>query len=274
MPYVTYFIGRVVVVKYGGSTMGSSDTTVEDVLTLHRLGIKPVLVHGGGASITEWLGRLGQEARFVHGLRVTDEATLEVVAMVLAGSANKELVSQLAALGGRAIGLSGVDAGLIQARIKDPDLGLVGEVARVETSLIDQLLQSGYIPVIAPLGVAADGQILNINADTAAAEIAVALGAEKLIFLTDVGGIVDADGQLIPQLSRQEVEELISGGVISGGMIPKVQACLRALDGVRRTHIIDGRVPHALIRELFTDRGVGSMITTPGSEAERLPGKR
>lgn len=271
MPYVTYFVGKTIVIKLGGSAFGQHDTAIEDIATLHHLGIKPVLVHGGGNSINDWLSKVGRKAKFVHGLRVTDKTTLEVVTMVLAGKVNKELVAQLVSLGAPAIGLSGLDGSLIEARVKDPELGFVGETSRINRDLLVHVQEMGYIPVIATLGLSADGQPLNINADTAAADIAVALEAEKLIFLTDVVGVIDHNGKLIPYLSREETEELIANGVVSGGMIPKVQACVRALDGVNKGHIIDGRVPHALIRELFTDTGVGTMITRKSGEDQSRP---
>lgn len=264
MPYVTYFVGKTVVIKLGGSAYGQHDTALEDITTLYRLGIKPVLVHGGGNSINDWLRKVGKKAKFVHGLRVTDKATLEVVTMVLAGKVNKELVAQLASLGVPAIGLSGLDGSLIEARVKNPELGFVGEATSINTDLLARIQEMGYIPVIASLGLSAEGQALNINADTVAADISVALRAEKLVFLTDVTGVIDQNGKLIAHLSREEAGELIASGVVSGGMIPKVQACIRGLDTVNKAHIIDGRVPHALIRELFTDTGVGTMITRKG----------
>lgn len=261
LPYVSGLAGETVVVKIGGSTLGSGDTTLADAVTLKNLNIDVVVVHGGGAAITDWLRRIDKQAVFVDGLRVTDPETMSVVTMTLAGQVNKELVAQVQALGGRAVGLSGVDGGLLRGQARDPRLGQVGEVTDVDVSLVRQVSAAGYIPIIAPIALGESGQHLNLNADTAAAEIAVALGAKKLIFLTDVPGIKGADGQLLTELRDTEARELIARGVISGGMIPKAAACIRALDGAERAHIIDGRQSHALIRELFTNLGVGTMIT-------------
>ncbi|MHB1417502.1 MAG: acetylglutamate kinase [Chloroflexota bacterium] len=261
LPYIKTFAGKPVVIKLGGSAFDGRDTTLQDILTLKSLGVKPVLVHGGGKDISSLLKRLGIEPTFVGGLRVTDEQTLDAVVMVLAGKVNKELVGALQTLGAPAIGLSGPDGGLLEGRIKDPALGLVGEVTRVNLGVLRLIMDAGYVPVVAPLALAKDGRCLNVNGDTAAGEIAATVGAAKIIFLTDVQGIRNADGATITQLTRQGVHELIETGVVSGGMIPKVLACVRALEGAERAHIIDGRVPHALIRELYTDRGVGTMIT-------------
>lgn len=266
LPYVAQYAGKTVVVKIGGSTLGSHDTTLEDVITLQRLRVEVVLVHGGGSAISQWLRRVGKEPVFVNGLRVTDEETMELVLMTLAGKVNKDLVAEIQGHGGRAVGLSGLDGGLIRGVRKNEALGCVGEVTEVDLAPLRALTQAGFVPVIAPIAIGSrgDGQgceALNLNADTAAAEIAVALRAEKLIFLTDVPGIKGAEGELIPEMTAARARELIQKGVISGGMIPKAEACLRALDGVPKSHIVDGRVPHALIREMFTDRGVGTMIT-------------
>ena len=261
LPYVSRYIGKTIVVKLGGSALGSHDTTIEDVVICQRLGIRIVLVHGGGTAISGWLKRLGKEARFINGLRVTDDETMDLVTMTLAGQVNKQLVSEIQRNGGRAIGICGMDGGLIRARLLDPRLGRVGEVEQVNLDPLRALVSAGYIPVVAPIALGPDGLALNLNADTAAAALAAAMGAEKAIFLTDVPGVLDADGRLISELTARETQRLIAEKVISGGMIPKVEAALRALDGVRRSHIIDGRVAHALIAELFTDRGVGTMIT-------------
>jgi acetylglutamate kinase len=261
LPYINYFAGKTIVIKIGGSTLGSGDTTLQDIVWLKSLGIEPVIVHGGGNAITDWLSRIGKEARFVRGLRVTDEETMEVVRMTLAGKVNTDLVATINSLGGRAIGITGLDGHLLQARRQGDDLGLVGKVTKVDLGVLQTLIAAGYIVVIAPIGCGTGCEALNLNADTAAGEIAAALHAEKLILLSDVPGILDAQGQVISRVSMDEARALIKSGVVSKGMIPKVEACIRALDGVRRTHIIDGRVPHALIRELFTDRGVGTMIT-------------
>jgi len=260
IPYIGDLVGKTIVVKLGGSALGSHDTTLEDVVTLSRLSITPVVVHGGGNAISAWLNRIGKQAEFVNGLRVTDAETLEVATMVLAGKVNKDLVAGIMRCGGKAAGVSGLDAGLLRARQKNKELGLVGEITAVDLGLLRCLVSSGYVPVIAPIGVDESGQALNINADTAAAEIAIALQAEKLIFLTDVQGILDADKQLIPELSADRARALIAAGIIKGGMVPKAEACLRALAAVKRTHIIDGRAPHALLRELLTTSGVGTMI--------------
>jgi len=261
LPYIHYFAGKTIVIKIGGSTLGSSDTTLQDIVWLKGLGIEPVIVHGGGNAINDWLARIGKEPRFVRGLRVTDEETMEVVRMTLAGKVNTELVAALNSLGGKAVGITGLDGRLLQCQRQSEELGLVGKVVKVNLEVLQTLMAAGYIVVIAPIGWGPQGEALNLNADTAAGEIAAALQAEKLLLLTDVPGILNGDGALISHISMDQARELIESGVVSKGMIPKVEACLRALDGVRRAHIIDGRVPHALIRELFTNRGVGTMIT-------------
>lgn len=261
LPYVSRFIGKTIVVKLGGSALGSLDTTIEDVAICHRLGIRIILVHGGGSSISQWLKRLGKEPHFVNGLRVTDDETMDLVVMTLAGQVNKQLVAEVQRQGTKAIGICGLDGALLRARQRDPALGRVGEIHTVNLEPLITLCNAGYIPVVAPIALGENGQALNINADTAAAELAAALGATKAIFLTDVPGVLDADKNLISELSALEAKDLIAQKVIFGGMIPKVEACLRALNGVERSHIVDGRVAHALITELFTDRGVGTMIT-------------
>ncbi len=261
LPYVSRYIGKTIVVKLGGSALGNHDTTLEDVVICQRLGIRVVLVHGGGTAISGWLKRIGKQPQFVRGLRVTDDETMDLVIMTLAGQVNKQLVSEIQRHGGRAVGICGIDGAMLRARQLDPDLGRVGEVQAVDLEPLAALTSSGYIPVVAPIALGEDGRALNLNADTAAAELAAALRAEKAIFLTDVPGVLDADGRLISELSEGQTKALIAEKVISGGMIPKVEACLRALAGVKRSHIIDGRVAHALIGELFTDRGVGTMIT-------------
>jgi acetylglutamate kinase len=219
-----------------------------------------VLVHGGGPYINEWLTKLNIPTRFENGLRVTDATTLEVVRMVLLGQVNQSLVLMASQLGGRAIGLSGTDGNMIRARIADERLGFVGEVEAVDPSPVQALIEQGFIPVVAPLGQGENGQCLNINADLVAAHLAGALSAEKLIFLSNVVGICRADGSLISELSEEEARRLIDEGVIRGGMIPKVSACLDALFAVPRVHVVDGREPHVLLRELFTDQGAGTMI--------------
>lgn len=260
LPFVSRLAGRTIVVKIGGSTLDSEDTTLQDAVTLKNLQVDIVIVHGGGAAITNWLTRIEKQAVFVDGLRVTDRETMDVVTMTLAGKVNKDLVGQIQALGGRAIGLSGVDGAILRGQVKDQRLGQVGEVTAVDARVVRQLAAAGYIPVIAPIALGPDGQHLNLNADTAAAELAVALGAHKMIFLTDVPGIKGADGALIPEMSEHAARELIASGVITGGMIPKAAACIRALDGAEQAHIVDGRESHALIRELFTTLGVGTMV--------------
>ena len=256
---------RVIVVKIGGAVSGSSDTTVEDIVYLQRQGRRLVVVHGGGKLITEWLGKHGVTTQFVRGERVTDEATLEVATAVLAGLVNKELVAEINNLGGQAAGISGVDGALIQSKVKDKELGNVGEVVKVNTALLETLLENGYVPVIAPVGLhafdkAEDApQVLNINGDLFACEIAAAMGAEKLIFLTDVTGVCDQSGKLLPKLSSGEAEALLASGVASGGMIPKIKACLRALTTTGTAHIIDGRQSHALRREV-EGKGGGTTI--------------
>ncbi len=252
-------------VKIGGATFGSHDTTIEDIVSLQQQGKLLVVVHGGGRLVTEWLSKQGISTRFVHGERVTDKATLEMVTAVLAGLANKEIVAAINSLGGRAIGISGVDGGLIQGRIKDTELGYVGAVVKVNTGPLEAILQAGYVPVISPLLLHSFDrpddapQILNINGDPVAGEIATAIGAERLIFLTDVVGVCDQSGKLLPRLSSSEAEALMVSGVASEGMIPKIKACLGALASTSATCIIDGRQPHALLREV-EGKGGGTTI--------------
>jgi len=249
-------LDKVIVVKLGGATLGSHDTTIEDIVELQQQGKSLVVVHGGAKVITEWLSRQGIPTRFVQGERVTDEATLEVVTAVLAGLVNKEIVAAINGLGGQAVGMSGVDGALIQGKIKDAELGYVGTVVKVNPAPLKILLESGYIPVVAPVSLHSFDkpdkapQLLNINGDTVAGEIAAAIGAERLIFLTDVAGIYDHSGSLLPQLSPGEAEALMASGVASEGMMPKIKACLRALSTTSTTRIIDGRQPHALLKEI------------------------
>lgn len=244
---------KPLVVKIGGSTLGAHDTTLEDLVSLQKQGRPVVVVHGGGALITEWLKRQGVESTFVRGRRVTDEASLQVVTAVLCGLVNKDLVAALNRLGGRAVGLSGADGNLIEARIADPELGLVGEVVRVNPEPLGALLGAGYLPVVAPVGVhcqdgsAQAGSLLNINADTVAGDMAAALGAAELIFLTDVPGVLDGAGNPLPRLSPEEARDLLATGVASGGMVPKIEACLKALEGAPSSLIVDGRDSHALL---------------------------
>jgi acetylglutamate kinase len=263
-PYIEALRGRTLVIKLGGSALENQRDALEDIVWLRGLGARPVLVHGGGPEINEWLGRLGIQPNFVRGLRVTDAATLEVVRMVLAGKVNGELVRLIGELGGRAVGLTGVDGGLLRARRIDPELGFVGAVVGVEPGPVDALGAAGYIPVIAPLGLGEDGAVLNINGDDAAADLARGLGAAKLLYLSDVAGILDRDGRLLSVLSDRQVRALIADGTIGGGMIPKAEACLRALETTGRVHIVNGHEPHVLIRELLTHEGAGTMIERAG----------
>jgi acetylglutamate kinase len=259
-PYIEALRGQTVVIKLGGSTLDDGEHALEDIIWLRGLGARPVLVHGGGPHISEWLQRLGLPATFVRGLRVTDAATLDIVRMVLVGQVNGDLVRAVARLGGRAVGLSGIDGPILRADALAPELGFVGVVSAVNPEPVDALSAAGYIPIIAPLGLGADGAVFNINADDAAADLARGLSAAKLLYLSDVPGIYDASGQLLSTLTSAATRALIADGTIAGGMIPKAEACLRALQSVRRVHIVDGREPHVLVRELFTDAGAGTMI--------------
>jgi acetylglutamate kinase len=260
LPYIDFLKEKTLVIKLGGSTLEHQRIVLQDIIWLQALGARPVLVHGGGPYINEWLNKLNIPTRFENGLRVTDASTLEVVRMVLMGQVNSGLVLIASQMGGKAIGLSGIDGNMIRARITDENLGFVGEIESVDSGLVQTLMDQGYIPIIAPLGQSESGSCLNINADLVAAHLAGALNAEKLIFLSNVTGICRADGSLISELTETEALQLIEEGVISGGMIPKVTACLNALFAVPRVHIVDGREPHVLLRELFTDQGAGTMI--------------
>jgi acetylglutamate kinase len=260
LPYIDFLKGKTLVIKLGGSTLEHQRHILQDIIWLHTLGAYPVLVHGGGPYINEWLEKLHLPARFENGLRVTDAQTLEVVRMVLLGQVNQGLVLMAAQMGGRAIGVSGTDGNMVRARIADERLGFVGEVEAVDATMVQTLSEDGYIPIVAPLGQGPHGTCLNINADLVASHLAGALQAEKLIFLSNVSGICRQDGSLISELDEREAQQLIAEGVISGGMIPKVTACLEALRSVPRVHIVDGREAHVLLRELFTDQGVGTMI--------------
>jgi acetylglutamate kinase len=261
-----------VVIKYGGAAMENSrlrESTAEDIVLMKYVGMNPVVVHGGGPEINRTLQRLGVEAKFHNGLRITDEETVKVVEMVLAGALNKEIVTLVSRAGGNPIGICGKDGNLLHARklvAEDgADLGFVGEVTAVHFKIITVLCEAGLIPIIAPIATDPQGNTWNVNADTAAGEIAAAIQAEKLVFLTDTPGILrdpKDKASLIHQLNYLEIEDLIEQGVIAGGMIPKVEACLKALDyGVAKTHIIDGRVPHSLLLEIFTDQGMGTLVT-------------
>jgi acetylglutamate kinase len=268
LPYIQKFAGRTIVVKYGGAAMKEADLrqkVIRDVVFMTSVGIRPVLVHGGGPEINVWLSKLNIEPQFIDGLRVTDAATMEVVEMVLVGRVNKQIVELINLEGGSAVGLCGKDGNLIRARPQGNEaIGFVGEVAGIDTTLLHTLIKAGHIPVISSVACDEAGQAYNINADTVAGEIAAALGAEKLILLTDIPGILEnrSDPEsLIRIIDIQQARELIQKGVVNGGMIPKVQCCVRSLaQGVKAAHIIDGRVPHSLLLEIFSDGGVGSML--------------
>lgn len=267
LPYIQKYNGRIVVVKYGGNAMISDELcqqVMEDIVLLTLVGVKVVLVHGGGPELTEAMEKFGKTPEFVDGLRVTDRETAEIALMVLAGKINKTLVNLLQVKGGRAMGISGLDGRLIQARQKDPRLGYVGEITAVDPRPILDLLEKGYIPVVSTLGCDGAGGAYNINGDTAAARIAGALGAERMIMMTDISGILenrDDPDSLIRELSLRQAEGLEKRGVISGGMIPKVRCCIDAIShGVKKVIILDGRVPHATIMEVLTDEGAGTMV--------------
>ncbi|HEV3233227.1 MAG TPA: acetylglutamate kinase [Candidatus Dormibacteraeota bacterium] len=268
LPYIRKFYGDTIVIKLGGSALEQEKINIlEDVVLLRYVGMNPVVVHGGGAEISAMQERFGLESKFVEGLRVTDEASMDVVKMVLTGKVNPDIVAALNGLGGQAVGMSGEDGPSILVKpmssVNGEDLGFVGEVAQVNAEPITALLERSYIPVIASIGLGYDGKSYNVNADTVAAELAVALGARKLIVLTDVEGVRDASGNLISEIVAHDVTDKIADGTVTGGMIPKVNACVRALAGVEKAHIIDGRVSHALLLELLTAEGIGTMIV-PG----------
>jgi acetylglutamate kinase len=283
LPYIQRFSGKTIVVKYGGNAM-TEDTLMEgfarDIVLMKLVGMNPVVVHGGGPQIGDLLKRIGKESEFVQGMRVTDSETMDVVEMVLGGLVNKEIVNLIHRHGGNSVGLTGKDGNLIVAKklkitkntpgIDAPeiiDIGHVGEVEKINTGVIDMLIQGDFIPVIAPVGVGADGHSYNINADLVAGKVAEALKAEKLMLLTNTPGLLDKQGQLLTGLSAKKVDELIADGTIYGGMLPKIQCALEAVqNGVHSAHIIDGRVEHAVMLEVFTDEGVGTLITA-GEEA-------
>ena len=258
LPYICEFVGKTLVIKVGGS-VGEEGTVLDDLVWVKRLGINPVIVHGGGPQISERLDRLGVQTHFVQGRRYTDEQTMEVVHEVLM-RINGQFVSYLDGHGIQAFGCNGLDGRMLRARLRDERLGLVGEVEAVDLRPIVSLVQQGYVVVIAPLAAGPESKPLNVNADTVAGEVARAVAAEKLVLFTDVPGVLDRDKRVIPELDRQQVEHMLEDGTISGGMIPKIQACLRALETVPRVHVLDGREPHALLRELFTREGVGTML--------------
>ena len=275
LPHIQKYYDKVIVIKYGGNAMISpelKEQVMEDIVLLSLVGVKVVLVHGGGPEITDMPKRVGKETVFHDGLRVTDKETVEVAQMVLAGKINKDLVRLLEGKGGRAIGLSGIDGGMLKAEMKNPALGFVGNVTGVDASPILDVLNAGYIPVISTLACDAEGSVYNVNADTAAAQIAGAMHAERLFMMTDIAGILrnkDDPSSLIPYLSVKEAGKLFESGVISGGMIPKVECCLEAIFlGVKKVVIIDGRVPHSILIETLTDEGAGTMVSE-GDENER-----
>lgn len=267
LPYIRKYTGKIVVIKYGGNAMTSEtlkQQVMEDIVLLRLVGVNVVLVHGGGPEINALMDRLGKKPEFVDGLRVTDQETIDVVQMVLAGKVNKSLVGLLETKGGRAIGLSGIDDALIQAKFKDERLGLVGEITKINPECVYDLLAKNYIPVISTIACGENGEIFNINGDTAAAYIAGALRAERLIMMTDIAGILrdpKDPATLIPEITVDEARELRASGVISGGMIPKAECCIKAItEGVKKVIIMDGRVPHSILIELLTDEGAGTMF--------------
>lgn len=272
LPYIQQISGKTIVIKYGGNAMINDElkqSVMEDITLLKYIGAQPIVVHGGGPDITAALKTYNVESRFINGLRYTDADTMAVAQMVLVGKTNKTIVSTLNAKGGKAIGLCGIDGGIIQCRKKttvvdgvEQELGFVGDVVKVDTHVLKLISDDQFIPVIAPIGTDENGQSYNINADTVASSVAAALGAEKLMFLTDIEGVKDPDNNIIYEMRRKTALDMIDKGIISGGMIPKVQGCLDAIEaGVNRVHIIDGRVPHCILLEIFTDTGIGTMIT-------------
>ena len=268
LPYIKKFNGKVIVIKYGGNAMINEQLkqqVMEDIALLWLIGVKVVLVHGGGPEINDIMGKLGKKAEFVDGLRVTDKETVDIVQMVLAGKVNKSLVTLLQMKGGHAVGLSGIDGGMIEAEIKDERLGYVGRITKIRPQPINDLLEKNYIPVISTVASDRQGNVYNINGDTAAAYIAGALHAERLLMMTDIAGILrdkDDPSSLIPEITIAEANKLYEEGVISGGMIPKVDCCIEAIrEGVKNVTILDGRVPHSILMELLTDEGAGTMVT-------------
>ena len=268
LPYIRRYNGKIVVIKYGGNAMVNEklkQQVMEDITLLWLIGVKVVLVHGGGPEISETMKKLGKESVFVGGLRVTDKETVDIVQMVLAGKVNKTLVNLIQTKGGHAVGLSGIDGGIIEASMKNEALGYVGEITKIRTKPITDLLEKGYIPVISTVASDRQGNVYNINGDTAAAHIAGALGAERLIMMTDIAGILqdkDDPSTLIPEITVEEAKKLYDSGVISGGMIPKVDCCIEAIGhGVKNVVIMDGRISHSILMELLTDEGAGTMVT-------------
>ncbi len=272
LPYIQRLAGKTVVIKYGGNAMINEqlkDSVMEDITLLKFIGLNPIVVHGGGPDISSALKTYGIESKFINGLRVTDEDTVKIAQMVLVGKTNKEIVAGINGKGGKAVGISGIDGALLECEKyytevdgEKADIGYVGDVVKVNRELLDLLTSDEYIPVVAPIGTDKNGQSYNINADTVASVIACALKAEKLMLLTDIDGVKDAEGNIIFEMGAQETRRLINEGVINGGMIPKVLGCVKAIGaGVQRVHIIDGRIPHSILLEIFTDTGIGTMIT-------------
>lgn len=280
LPYIQRFAGKVVVVKYGGNALaGASDDHAlalfaEDLVLMRAVGMRPVVVHGGGPQISDLMQRLGKQTEFRNGLRVTDAETVGIARMVLVGQVNPQLVSAINVHGPIAVGVSGEDARLISAEARDPELGFVGDVTAINPGILQGLIAESFIPVVATIGTDAAGQAYNINADTVAGEIAEALSAEKLVYLTDIEGLrrVVADpASLIRQTTPDELDQLMAEGIIAGGMIPKVESCVQAVrNGVQRAHILDGRIPHVLLLELFTDKGIGTMVRSSHPLQEAL----
>jgi acetylglutamate kinase len=270
LPYIRRFWDKIVVVKYGGNAISGHDDDLDrfaqDIVLMRSVGMRPVVVHGGGPQIGELMRRLGKEPEFRDGLRVTDAETLDIARMVLVGKVNREIVSAINVHAPLAVGLSGEDAGLITATARNPDLGFVGDVGGINTSILDRLLAQELIPVVATIGSDDKGQAYNINADTAAGALAEAVGAEKLVYLTDIEGLrrdVADPASLIPTVSVDDLAKLMADGALQGGMVPKVESCVRAVrSGVRQAHILDGRLPHALLLEIFTPEGIGTMVTS------------
>ena len=268
LPYIQKYHDKIIVVKYGGNAMVSAELkqqVMEDIVLLHLIGVKVVLVHGGGPEITETLNKIGKESQFVDGLRVTDKETADVVQMVLAGKINKSLVNLIQINGGKAIGISGLDGHMIEAEVKDERLGFVGRITKVDVTPVLDVLEKGYIPVVSTVGCDNEGNVYNINADTAAAYMAGAMKAKRLISMTDIAGVLkdkDDPNSIIKCINTEEAQELFRTGVISGGMIPKVECCIEAIQkGVEKVIIMDGRIPHSILIELLTDEGAGTMVT-------------
>ena len=271
LPYIQKFSGKTVVIKYGGNAMINEElknSVIEDIILLKFIGLNPIVVHGGGPDISKALSEKGVKSQFVNGLRVTDEETVKVAQEVLIGKTNKEIVALINKHGGRAVGISGIDASFIECEKQktivdgeEVDIGFVGKIKKVKRCVLDLLYKDQWIPVIAPIGTDSDGNSYNVNADTVAAAVAAAVQAEKLILLTDVEGIKDKNGEIVYEAMPQDIDDMINDGTINGGMIPKVQGCVEAIrDGVKGVHIIDGRIPHCLLLEIFTKTGIGTMI--------------